>query len=155
MVDHYSLVRVIAIGVQASMPKHVELDDLIHAGVIGLMDAASKFDPAKEVKFPNYAKHRIRGAILDDLRKGDWASRTIRKRHNQLSALNLEVAGRHQRTPTEQEIAERMSVDVPRCQMAVQLRIVGLISATQKEENETMSEYPAPASTRPDKVVER
>ena len=156
MVDHYSLVRVIALRVQASMPRYVELDDLIHAGVIGLMDAASKFDPAKEVAFPSYAKHRIRGAILDDLRKGDWATRSVRKRHNQLAALNFEFAGRYQRAPTEQEIAERMSVDVPRWrQMAVQLRMVGLVSATPIDDNAKMPEFPAPASTRPDKIVER
>ena len=61
---------------------HVELDDLIHAGVMGLFDAVEKFDAAKNVEFRSYAKHRIKGAILDSLRHLDWASRDMRKRRS-------------------------------------------------------------------------
>ena len=155
IVAHLPLVRVIALQVQASMRMHVDIDDLTHAGVMGLIAAASKFDPAKEVAFPSYAKHRIRGAILDDLRQGDWASRDICKRHKEVAALRTEFLSRFQRAPTEQETAEKMGVDVERWrQMALELRMVGIVSITPWDENESTPEFPAPASTRPDKVVE-
>ncbi len=155
VIDNLSLVRVIALRVQVGMRMHVDLDDLIHAGVVGLITAASNFDPAKEVAFSSYAKHRIRGAILDDLRAGDWASRDVRKRHKEVAALNTEFLARFQRTPTEQETAERFGVDVERWrEMALELRMVGLISITPRDENDLLPEFPAPANTRPDRVCE-
>ena len=69
--DHLPLVRSIAVRVHANMPRHIELSDLIQAGIMGLSDAASRFDPAKEVAFPSYAKHRIQGSILDELRRAN------------------------------------------------------------------------------------
>src|SRR5437763_5936303 len=80
VLDHLSLVKAIAIRVHESLPVHVDLDDLIHAGVMGLFDAVEKFDGAKNVVFHSYAKHRIKGAILDSLRQADWASRDLRRR---------------------------------------------------------------------------
>ncbi len=114
ILDHLALVRAIALRVHATLPAHMDVEDLIHAGVMGLIDAASKFDPAKEVAFPSYAKHRIRGSILDGLRKEDWASRSIRKRRQQLEVLNLHFAEMFHRSPTDQETAERMGVSVER-----------------------------------------
>ena len=80
VLEHLSLVKAIAIRVHENLPVHVDLDDLIHAGVLGLFDAATKYDPDKKVVFQSYAKHRIKGAILDSLRQLDWASRDLRKR---------------------------------------------------------------------------
>ncbi len=80
VLDHLSLVKAIAIRVHESLPVHVDLDDLVHAGVLGLFDAASKYNPDKKVVFQSYAKHRVKGAILDSLRQLDWASRDLRKR---------------------------------------------------------------------------
>src|SRR6266436_2816856 len=65
VLEHLPLVKAIAIRVHENLPVHVDLDDLVHAGVLGLFDAASKFDPEKQVAFSSYAKHRIKGAILD------------------------------------------------------------------------------------------
>ena len=90
VLENLSLVKAIAIRVHESLPVHVDLDDLVHAGVLGLFDAASKFDPAKKVVFQSYAKHRIKGAILDSLRQLDWASRDLRKRQKQLDAVTHE-----------------------------------------------------------------
>ena len=77
VLDHLPLVKAIAIRVHENLPVHVDLDDLIHAGVIGLFDAVTKYDGAKNVAFHSYAKHRIKGAILDSLRQLDWASRDL------------------------------------------------------------------------------
>lgn len=159
VVDNLPLVRAIAIRVYESIPVHVDLDDLIHAGVMGLIDAATRFDESKEVSFQSYAKHRIKGSILDSLRAADWASRDLRKRHKQLEAITRELTGLLNRAPTEAEIAGKMGVDVERWrQMAIELRMIGLLSSSSRPaEDETQSapDYPAPATYRPDNMVER
>ena len=67
VLEHVPLVKAIAVRVHENLPVHVDLDDLVHAGILGLFDAASKFNPDKQVVFSSYAKHRIKGAILDSL----------------------------------------------------------------------------------------
>src|SRR5580692_2294315 len=133
VLENLSLVKAIAIHVHESLPVHVDLDDLVHAGVLGLFDAASKYNPDKKVVFQSYAKHRVKGAILDSLRQLDWASRDLRRRHKQVEAATRELQATLQRTPTESEIALKLGVDVDRWrQMMVDLRSVGLISASSR-----------------------
>src|SRR5258708_10978958 len=79
VLKHLPLVRAIAIRVYENLPVHVDVDDLVHAGIMGLFDAALKFNGEKQVSFHGYAKHRIKGEILDSLRDMDWASRDLRK----------------------------------------------------------------------------
>ena len=74
VLEHLPLVKLIAIRVHESLPVHVDLDDLVHAGILGLFDAANKFNLEKQVVFSSYAKYRIRGAMLDSLRQLAWAS---------------------------------------------------------------------------------
>ena len=112
IMDHLPLVKAIAVRVHENLPVHVDLDDLIHAGILGLFDAVDKFQPAKQVAFSSYAKHRIKGAILDSLRQLDWASRDLRRRHKQVEEATRELAATLQRNPTEAEIAGRMGVEV-------------------------------------------
>ena len=80
VLEHVPLVKAIAVRVHENLPVHVDLDDLVHAGILGLFDAASKFNPDKQVVFSSYAKHRIKGAILDSLREMDWAPKKKRQR---------------------------------------------------------------------------
>src|SRR6202142_2034969 len=94
IMDHLPLVKAIAIRVHENLPVHVDLDDLIHAGVLGLFDAVTKYDAAKNVAFHSYAKHRIKGAILDSLRQLDWASRDLRKRQKQVDSVAHALATR-------------------------------------------------------------
>ena len=72
-------VRYIARSIHERLPRHVPFEDLVHAGVVGLMDALQKFDLGKRVQFGSYAKYRIRGAILDSLRELDWSPRDLRR----------------------------------------------------------------------------
>ena len=95
VLENLPLVKAIAIRVHESLPVHVELDDLVHAGILGLFDAATKFDPDKQVAFSSYAKHRIKGAILDSLRQLDWASRDLRRRHKQVEQVTREIGRAH------------------------------------------------------------
>ncbi|OYW13059.1 MAG: FliA/WhiG family RNA polymerase sigma factor, partial [Acidobacteriia bacterium 12-62-4] len=143
ILEHLPLVKAIAVRVHENLPVHVDLDDLVHAGILGLFDAATKFDDQKMVSFSSYAKHRIKGAILDSLRQLDWASRDLRRRHKQIESVTRELTGELQRSPSEAELANRMGVEVDRWrQMVLDLRNVGLISAsTRPVEQEDM---PAP-----------
>jgi RNA polymerase sigma factor for flagellar operon FliA len=159
VLEHLPLVKAIAVRVHENLPVHVELDDLVHAGILGLFDAATKFNPEKQVAFSSYAKHRIKGAILDSLRQLDWASRDMRRRHKQVEAATRELASALQRTPTEQEIAEKLGMDVERWRnMMIDLRNIGLISAsTRTNENEDLPapDFPSKPETQPDSICAR
>src|SRR5580704_14258666 len=157
VLKHLPLVRAIAIRVYENLPVHVDVDDLVHAGIMGLFDAATRYDADKQVSFQAYAKHRIKGAILDSLRDMDWASRDLRRRHKQLEAVTRELSAASERTPTEAEIAERMGMDVERWrQVAIELRMVGLLSASTRapdSENDTAPEFPATDELNPDVIA--
>src|ERR1700728_408055 len=154
VLKHLPLVRAIAVRVYENLPVHVDVDDLVHAGIMGLFDAAVKYNGEKQVSFHGYAKHRIKGAILDSLRDMDWASRDLRKRHKQLEAATRELAAAMERSPTEAEIAEKMGMNVTRWrQVAVEMRMVGLISASSRateSENQSAPEFPATDQLNPD-----
>jgi RNA polymerase sigma factor for flagellar operon FliA len=159
VLQHLPLVRAIAVRVYENLPVHVELDDLVHAGVLGLFDAAVKYDDNKQVSFQSYAKHRIKGAILDSLREMDWASRDLRRRHKRLEEITHELAATMSRNPTEKEIADRMGMDVERWrQVAIELRMVGLFSASTRapeDENQNAPEFPATEDLNPDVLTGR
>jgi RNA polymerase sigma factor for flagellar operon FliA len=114
ILDHLPMVKVIAVRVHKELPIHVELDDLVHAGVLGLFDAVKKYDPEKQVPFASYAKYRIKGAILDGLRQLDWASREMRRRYRQVEAAKVELSATPHRAPTEIEIAEKLGLGMLR-----------------------------------------
>jgi RNA polymerase sigma factor for flagellar operon FliA len=156
ILEHLPLVKAIAVRVHENLPVHVDLDDLVHAGVLGLFDAATKFNPEKQVAFSSYAKHRIKGAILDSLRQLDWASRDLRRRHKQLEAATRELSAELQRAPTEAELAAKLGVDVDRWrQMMLDLRNVGLISASSRTadyEELPAPDFPSKPETQPDNM---
>ncbi|MGI8742338.1 MAG: sigma-70 family RNA polymerase sigma factor [Bryobacteraceae bacterium] len=156
VLEHLPLVKAIAIRVHENLPVHVDLDDLVHAGVLGLFDAATKFNAEKNVAFSSYAKHRIKGAILDSLRQLDWASRDLRRRHKQLEAVTRELSMQLSRTPTEAEIADKLGVDIDRWrQMMIEMRNVGLVSASARAtDNEDLPapDFPSSPDTHPDNM---
>lgn len=159
VLEHLSLVKVIAMRVHENLPVHVDLDDLVHAGILGLFDAATKFDPEKQVVFSSYAKHRIKGAILDSLRQLDWASRDMRRRHKQVEAATRELSVALQRTPNEAEVAEKLGMDMDRWRtMMLDLCNVGLVSAsTRSGENEDLPapDFPGKPESQPDSICAR
>lgn len=153
-----SLVRAIAIRVHDSLPVHVELEDLIHAGVLGLFDAVEKFDGTKQVEFHSYAKHRIRGAILDSLRQQDWASRDLRRRQRQVETVTRELAVKLGRTPTGSEIADGIGVTADRWhKIALELRTTTAFSASARPDLEFDhdQEFPAEPDVQPDHICEQ
>jgi RNA polymerase sigma factor for flagellar operon FliA len=110
LLEHLPTVRYLARRIHERLPQHVELEDLISAGVVGLIDAFSKFDHNKKVQFKSYAQFRIRGAILDSLRTLDWSPRELRRKGRAVEEAIRATTQRLGRAPAEQEIATEMGL---------------------------------------------
>jgi RNA polymerase sigma factor for flagellar operon FliA len=112
LLEHYrDLVKYCADRLHSKLPDKVELDDLISAGIFGLMDAIDKFNPALGVKFETYCAPRIKGSILDELRSMDWVPRLVRARAHQLAKATHSLEMHLGRKPDEKEIAEELNMD--------------------------------------------
>ncbi|MDE3137493.1 MAG: FliA/WhiG family RNA polymerase sigma factor, partial [Acidobacteriota bacterium] len=94
------------------LPSQVPIEDLYHAGVLGLMEALERYDPEKKVQFKSYAKFRIRGAILDSLRALDWSPRSLRRQAREVEQTHERLRQRLGRSPTELEVAEEMGISI-------------------------------------------
>jgi RNA polymerase sigma factor for flagellar operon FliA len=110
VLEHLAQVRYIARRIHQRLPPQVLLEDLVHAGVLGLMDAVRKYDPSKNVQLKHYAEFRIRGAILDSLRQVDWSPRTLRRRARRLEQAILDCKVRLGCDPSEPEIAAELGI---------------------------------------------
>ena len=110
------LVRRIAHQMIAKLPANVELDDMIQAGMIGLMDAVNRFEESQGTQFEVYAASRIRGSMLDELRAGDWLPRSARKNQRDIENAIHRLEQRLQRAPQESEIAQELQMSVPEYQ---------------------------------------
>ncbi len=110
LLEHLPTVRYLARRIHERLPQHVDLDDLVSAGVVGLIDAFSKFDHGKKVQFKSYAQFRIRGAILDSLRTLDWSPRELRRKGRAVEEAVRSATHRLGRAASEQEVADTMEV---------------------------------------------
>lgn len=116
MLEHLPIVRFLARRIHERLPQHVDIEDLVSAGVVGLIDAFSKFDPGKQVQFRSYAQFRIRGAILDSLRTLDWSPRELRRKGRAVEEAIRSLTGRLGRAPGEAEIAAALELDLEQYQ---------------------------------------
>jgi RNA polymerase sigma factor FliA len=112
LLEHLPVVRFLARRIHERLPQHVEIEDLISAGVVGLMDAFAKFDPEKKVQFRSYAQFRIRGAILDSLRTLDWSPRELRRKGRAVEESVRVLTSRLGRAPSESEVAAEMAISL-------------------------------------------
>lgn len=112
LVEHLPVVRFLARRIHERLPQHVEMEDLVSAGVVGLLDAFSKFDPKKKVQFRSYAQFRIRGAILDSLRTLDWGPRELRRKGRAVEEAIRVLTARFGRPPGEPEVAAELGLDL-------------------------------------------
>ncbi len=133
MEQYESLVRYAAERLHAKLPDKVETDDLVSAGIFGLMDAIDAYDPKRGVKFETYCAPRIKGAILDELRSMDWVPRLVRARAHQLAkathALELNLG----RKPIEEELAKELNVDMDEfIRLQRDAKAVGLVSLSTR-----------------------
>jgi len=135
MIRQYSpLVRRLAHQMIAKLPANVEIDDLIQVGLIGLTDALSRFDVSQGVQFETFATQRIRGAMLDELRGGDWLSRGTRRQQRTIEAAVHKLEQKLGRAPQESEIAAEMGVSLAEYQ-----DLLGKVRGTQLVYLEDMS----------------
>ena len=134
LMEHYMyLVRYAAERLYSKLPDKIELDDLISAGIFGLMDAIDAFDPARGVKFETYCSPRIRGSILDELRSMDWVPRLVRARTHQLTKATQSLEAHLGRVPTEKETAEKLDMDEEEFnRLQRDANAVGLVSLNTK-----------------------
>jgi RNA polymerase sigma factor for flagellar operon FliA len=110
LLEHLPIVRFLARRIHERLPQHVDIEDLVSAGVVGLMDAFAKFDPAKKVQFRSYAQFRIRGAILDSLRTLDWSPRELRRKGRAVEEAIRVLTARMGHGPGEPEVAAEMGL---------------------------------------------
>ena len=116
LLEHLPIVRFLARRIHERLPQHVDIEDMVSAGVVGLMDAFSKFDPAKKVQFRSYAQFRIRGAILDSLRTLDWSPRELRRKGRAVEEAIRVLTARMGRAPNEAEVAVEMELELEKYQ---------------------------------------
>ncbi|HKF45760.1 MAG TPA: FliA/WhiG family RNA polymerase sigma factor [Terracidiphilus sp.] len=112
LLEHLPIVRFLARRIHERLPQHVDIEDLVSAGVVGLLDAFAKFDPEKKVQFRSYAQFRIRGAILDSLRVLDWSPRELRRKGRAVEEAIRVLTARMGRPPNEAEVAKEMDLSL-------------------------------------------
>src|SRR5271157_1071579 len=131
-------VRYIAHRIHERLPSHVPFDDLVHAGIVGLIDAVDKFDPGRNVQLKSYARFRIRGAILDSLRQMDWSPRALRRQARRIEEAQREIATKEGRAATDTEIAAHLGMPLEEYQQLLgELRglDLGSLQAANSEES--------------------
>jgi len=116
LLEHLPIVRFLARRIHERLPQHVDIEDLVSAGVVGLMDAFAKFNPDKKVQFRSYAQFRIRGAILDSLRTLDWSPRELRRKGRAVQEAIQVLTARMGHAPGEGEVAAEMTLSLEQYQ---------------------------------------
>jgi RNA polymerase sigma factor for flagellar operon FliA len=132
--DFAPIIKFIAQKIAVRLPSHIQLDDLISAGVIGLLDAIEKFDSSRDNSFRTYAEFRIRGAMLDELRAQDWVPRSVRDKTKVLDKAIQALEAKLGRAPEDTEIAEHMQISVEELyDLMNEVRPVSLISIDESQ----------------------
>ena len=159
ILEHLPQVRLIARRIHERLPENVSLDDLISNGIIGLIAAVDRFDPAQNVQLKTYAEHKIRGAILDSLREMDWAPKNKRRRAKQIEAAIKTVEQRLGRVPGEEEIAAELKISLEEYQQWLfevrGLTIGSLEFASEDQEGSRLNFIPDSEENLPSTTLER
>jgi RNA polymerase sigma factor FliA len=151
VLDLIPLVKRMALKMRRTLPAHIELDDLVGAGMLGLLDATQKYDSRKRVKIESYARHRIRGAILDGLRSLDTASRDLRKKNKRIEKAFRDLETRLGRAAEEDEAARELGISLEKWHRDLQeLRAAGVNGphATQAKNAKLVNEENLPAENQ-------
>ncbi len=159
ILEYAPLVKLVAGRLSMYLGYNVEYDDLVGYGVFGLIDAIDKYDNMKVVKFETYASLRIRGAILDQIRKMDWIPRTIRQKQKKIDAAIKEIENEKGRAATDEEIAKSLGIsDEEYLSWQSQMKVTGVVSLDEFMESGT--EAPAQQNSQqrfetPEEVIEK
>ena len=132
IIEYAPLVKLVAGRLSMYLGFNVEYDDLVGYGIFGLIDAIDKYDTMKDVKFETYASLRIRGAILDQIRKMDWIPRTVRQRQKKIDTAMREIENETGRPATDAEIAARIEISEDEYyEWQSQMKVTGVISLNE------------------------
>ena len=112
IIQYSPMIKYVANRIAMRLPPHIEVDDLISVGVLGLMDAITKYDSSRGAKFKTYAEFRVRGAILDELRSMDWVPRSIRQKASKVDKVVQGLQAKLRRTPEDEEVAKEMGLSL-------------------------------------------
>jgi len=145
------MVRYLARRIQSRLPRTVDFDDLLSAGMVGLVEAAAKFNPAKNIKFASYAQFRVRGAILDSLRVMDWAPRHMRQKGRAVREAIQTLTSRLGRTPLEEDVAAELKIDLNDYQILLgHLNSLEMVSLHRKRDEDSGEEDLVPIQAKPE-----
>lgn len=134
--DHLYLVDILVGRMVTQVPAFMNSDDMKSAGMLGLFDAAKRFDASKNIKFKTFAEYRIRGAILDEMRKLDWFSRSLRDKQNRVSKTILSLELKFGRDPEEHEVAAAMELSLSDYQsLLAEVSHLGCVSLNETLDN--------------------
>ncbi len=134
--DNLYLVDILVGRMVTQVPSFMNKDDMRSAGMLGLIDAANKFDPSKNILFKTFAEYRIRGAILDEMRKLDWFSRSLREKQSNLSRTMTRLERKLGRTPEEEEMAQAMDISLEEYQQILgEVSHLGCVSLNETLDN--------------------
>ena len=159
ILEYAPLVKLVAGRLSMYLGFNVEYDDLVGYGVFGLIDAIDKFDTMKDVKFETYASLRIRGAILDQIRKMDWIPRTIRDRQKKIDSAIKEIEAEHGHVATASEIAAKMNISEDEyMNWQTQMKVTNVVSLNEFMEQGADIPDDAISNTRfekPEEAIEK
>ena len=159
IIEYAPLVKIVAGRLSMYLGYNVEYDDLVSYGIFGLIDAIDKFDAAKAVKFETYASLRIRGAILDQIRKMDWIPRTVRQRQKKITTVIKEIEQTTGKNATDEEIAKALGIsDGEYDEWQSQMKVTNLVSLDEfVEQGSDVADNRGISSgiERPEEVIEK
>jgi len=158
ILEYAPLVKVVAGRLSMYLGYNVEYEDLVSYGIFGLIDAIDKFDSFKEVKFETYASLRIRGAILDQIRKMDWIPRTIRQKQKKIEGVIREIEQETGHAASDEEIARRLGISEDEyLEWQSQMKITGVVSLNEYMEagSDVSQDYSRQTTSRFESPEER
>ena len=159
IIEYAPLVKLVAGRLSMYLGYNVEYEDLVSYGIFGLIDAIDKFDFAKNVKFETYASLRIRGAILDQIRKMDWIPRSVRNKQKKIDAVNAKIEAETGRAATDEEVARELDVSVEELNnWQGQSKVSNLVSLDEFVEQGSEIKMDAFANShyeQPEKIIEK
>jgi len=151
------LVKYIAYRIASRVPQNVDVDDLINSGIMGLIEAAERFEPERNVKFKTYAEQRIRGAILDGLRREDWIPRSLRSKKKDIEGAYRSLEQRHGRAAEDEEVAAFLGISLDELYKSLdELKgiTLGLFADTETQDGDGIVNYiPDPDAEDPSKKL--
>lgn len=157
ILEYYPMVRRVAYRMARRYPRSVDADDLVHIGMLGLIDAVDRYEGDRAESFTAYARIRIQGAIVDEMRKSDWVPRSVRDRSNALKRAKEQLVEQLGRNPTHPELADHLGVDENRLNEILKTADVRVLVSTEEggDDDSTVGATLIDASADIDEIVAR